>query len=80
MPMFTIETTNADFKAMADEVAFDGVDDALAVGIRGAVKMAGDEVVSGVTAASVLVSINDAAGSPVRRAIVSISVSSMLAS
>ena len=78
MPRFSIRTINSTFVSEDDEAVFDGPDDALASGIQSGVRIAADEIASGVRSSAVEVCVSGEDGVMIHRSVVSLAVSSLV--
>ena len=74
MPMFYIETRNAEVSSRDEGSNHDAAERALALGVEGALGIAVDEIQRGGRSASVLVNIEDADGTNLLSSVVSVCV------
>ena len=77
MANFLVRATNSVFTVDTNLEGVDDAREASSVGIRGASQMVADEIANGATAASVLLSVHDAADAAVSRYVITMSVSQL---
>ena len=77
MPFLFIRTCDADFESVDDGAHYERAEDALAIGIEGAVGIARDEIQKGARTSAVEIRIEGADGAPVLRSVVAISIASL---
>lgn len=78
MSLFFLRTTNGKFVARDDGFDYERAEDALVIGVQGALQIAGDEMHRGGATCAVEVVVEDYDGVPVLRSVVAISVSCLM--
>ena len=78
MPYFFIRTVNASFKSRDGGANYETAEEAMKSGSLAALAIVADEMRSGLTAASVEITIEDRNGAPVSRAVMSMAFTQLL--
>ena len=78
MPKFSVSTVNSSYAAISVVETAAEPGEALAVGIRGAVDIATEEVVQGAAVSAVEVTVRDATDHTLHRIVVSLSVARLI--
>ena len=78
MPKFTVSTVNSTYAAISVVDTEAEPDEALAVGIRGAVDIATEEVMQGASVSAVEVTVRDSAEQTLHRIVISLSVARLI--
>lgn len=80
MANFFVLTDNASFQTKTEVTDLvDTAESALAIGVRGALTIAGDDVANGERSSAVIVSVQDGVGAELLRSVVTVSVAPLIA-